>query len=258
MRAFLRLCVFGLALTFGATNEPVSAAERITVFGAASLTDALEEAGRVYGRETGRAVRFSFAASSTLARQIEAGAPAHVLVSANERWMDYLAERDLIEIGTRVSPIANRLVLIAPEDSPLRGLEIDRSLDLATILGRDGRLALGDPEHVPAGIYAQQAMEDLGLWRTVASRLARADNVRAALALVERGEAPLGVVYATDASISKGVKVVGAFPIGSHTPISYPFAIVKGQDSAPVRDFFAFLTGDGGLAIFGRFGFVRD
>jgi molybdate transport system substrate-binding protein len=228
-----------------------AAAEPLTVFGAASLTDALQAVGAA----SGQPVRFSFAASSTLARQIQAGAPADLFCSANETWMDELARRGLVEADTRVSPIGNALVLVAPLAARPAPLTVDRQLDLPALLGADGRLALGDPAHVPAGIYARQALASLGLWDGVANRLAPADNVRAALALVARGEAPLGIVYASDAAIDAGVAVIGTFPAGTHPPIAYPCAVVKGGDSAAARRFLGFLTGADGLAIFARFGF---
>lgn len=240
-----------------AAPGPAAADEPVTVFGAASLTDALEEAGRVWHERGGGTVRFSFASSSTLARQIEAGAPAQIFASANERWMDYLAERGRIVAASRVSPIANTLVAIVPADSRTRTAELGPSTDLAALLGPDGRIAVGDPAHVPAGIYAQQALESLGLWAAAEPRLVRTDNVRAALALVERGEAPLGIVYATDARISAGVRVVGTFPPGSHAPITYPFALVDGAGGDTARALLAFLTGPDGIAIFERFGFSR-
>lgn len=258
MRSIAGRVAIALILALGAGIGPVLAADQITVFAAASVTNAMEEVGVAWRNKTGETVRFSFASSSTLARQIEAGAPAQIFISANEKWMDYLAERGFIEKETRVSPIGNQLVMIAPASGGANRFEVDSSLDLAALLGTDGRLAVGDPAHVPAGIYAKRALRSLGLWSDAEPRLAIADNVRAALALVERGEAPLGIVYATDAAISKGVKVVGRFPAGSHPPISYPFAIVKGQDAEPVRAFFAFVTGDDGLSVFERYGFMRD
>ncbi len=233
------------------------AGEPVTVFAAASLTDAMEAAGKAYQSKTGDVVRFSFAASSTLARQIQAGAPADIYASADRRWMDCLDTRGLIDAGTRTSPIANRLVLIAPAPARTPPVIIDRNFDLRALLGSDGWLAVGDPDHVPAGIYAREALTTLGLWDTVRHRLARADNVRAALALVARGEAPLGIVYATDARVSKAVKVIGRFPPSSHTPIRYPFAILKGRARPAVATLFAYLTGPEAITIFEDFGFAQ-
>ncbi|MEJ8573935.1 molybdate ABC transporter substrate-binding protein [Microbaculum marinum] len=254
MRKTYSLLVAGLALLAGAG---IAAAEPVTVFGAASVTDALEEIGDIYA-ERGGEVQFSFASSSTLARQIEAGAPAAVFISASESWMDYLAERDLINAASRTSPIGNRLVLIAPSDSALTSVEIGEDTDIAALLGADQRLAVGDPEHVPAGIYARQALETLGQWDATEARLARADNVRAALALVETGEAPLGIVYATDAAATDKVKVVGTFPRTSHEPITYAFALIKGAESPEVQALYAFLTGPQAIAVFARYGFAAD
>jgi len=245
-----------LALTMWAT--PARTAEPVTVFAAASLTDAMEKAGAAYHQATGERIRFSFAASSTLARQIMAGAPAQIFASANERWMDALDEKGLLEPGTRISPIANSLVLIAPKGTVPTGQNDIKSLDFDAILGSDGFLAVGDPAHVPAGIYAREALQNLGLWSELEGRLARADNVRSALALVARGETPLGIVYGTDARISRDISIVATFPEQAHSPIRYPFAIIKGEKSAAVSRFFAFLTGPEGQAIFIAFGFTPD
>ena len=236
---------------------PAQAADT-TMLAAASLTNALEELGAQYQAETGKTVVFSFASSSALAKQIEAGSPAQIFASADEKWMDYLAERQLIEDDTRVSPIGNSLVLIVPADSPVTEVTIDSSFDLAALLGTDGRLSVGDPDHVPAGGYAKEALELLGLWATAEPRLARAEDVRAALVLVERGEAPAGIVYATDAAVSDQVRVVGTFPADSHKPITYPFAIVAGQNSEDAVTFFGYVTGPTGLATFEKYGFTAN
>lgn len=227
----------------------------ITVFGAASLTEAMTTIVERYERETGASIRLSFASSSTLARQIEAGAPAQIFGSAAEQWMDYLEERGLIVAGSRISPIGNRLVLVAPAESSLDTVALEPALDLDALLGVDGRLAVGDPAHVPAGIYAQQALEYLGLWQAAEARLARAESVRSALALVELGEAPLGIVYETDAALSDEVRIVGVFPEESHAPVSYPFAIIAGADTPEVMALYTYMTGEPGLAIFADFGF---
>jgi len=228
----------------------------VTVFAAASVTDALEAVADAYAEEGGAAPRFSFAASSTLARQIEAGAPADIIVSANPTWMDYLAERRLIDPESRADLIGNSLVLIAPPGAAPGPVPLDRPTPILDRLGDAGRLALGDTAHVPAGIYARQALEALGLWRTLEPRLALADHVRAALALVARGEAPLGIVYATDAAIVPAVRVVGRFPGDSDSPIVYPAAIVTDRGTPEVRRFFDFVRGPKALAIFERFGFT--
>jgi len=229
-------------------------AQQLTVFAAASLTDALEEVGALWQARGNAPVRFSFAGSSALARQIEAGAPADVFASADEAWMDHLEARGRIAPGTRASLLSNRLVLVAPAGSPAAAVEVGAGLDLPALAG-DGRIAVADPDHVPAGRYARHALEALGLWEAAAPRLARADNVRVALALVQRGEVPLGIVYATDAAAARGVRVLGTFPADSHPPISYPFAAVAGRDGEAARAFLAFLATDDAAAVFRRFGF---
>lgn len=228
----------------------------VTVFAAASLTDAMTEVGRDFEAAEGIEVRFSFASSSTLARQIEAGAPAGVVALASNDWADYLAARGLILSESRVSPIGSSLVVIAPVDSTATLSDPPKAAELTGILGHDGRLALGDPAHVPAGIYAQEAMVNLGLWDALADRLALTDNVRAALALVAHGETPLGVVYATDAAVAPQVRVLATLPNSSHAPITYPFALVAGGDTEEARAFLDFVTGSAGLAIFHRYGFA--
>ncbi len=225
----------------------------VTVFAAASLTDAVTSLARRYEHEAGHALRLSFASSSILARQIENGAAADLFLSADEEWMAYLDERNLVARATWSRPIGNRLVLIAPVGSTV-SVELEKGVDLVAMLG-DGRLATGDPAHVPVGRYAQQALEYLGAWAAVEPRLARAENVRAALVLVERGEAPLGIVYATDAMITKSVRVVAGIPPESHAPIRYSFAALAGRDRDEVREALAFLTSPAALELFRDFGF---
>lgn len=233
----------------------VAKAADVTVFAAASLTNAMQTLAQEW-RAAGRGeVRLSFAASSTLARQIEQGAAADIFASADEQWMDYLAERSLIQPASRTSMLGNTLVLVAPAASAPAPVTVGRGLDLAALLGPRGRIATGDPAHVPAGRYARQALEALGLWQAAEPRLARADNVRAALLFVERGDAPLGIVYGTDAAASQGVRVIGTFPADSHPPISYPFALTARGTSAEARAFLAFLTGPGAAPTWKRFGF---
>lgn len=229
-------------------------AQTVTVFAAASLTDAMRDVSAAWERAGHAPLRLSFGASSTLARQIEQGAPAHLFASADERWMDYLAERSLLAPGTRLDLLRNRLVLIAPKDRA-RTLEIGPGLDLSALLGPGGRLATGDPAHVPVGLYAREALTKLGLWPRVEPRLARTEDVRTALLLVERGEAPLGIVYATDAAASAGVAVVGTFPEDTHAPITYPFAVVRNRDTPDARALMTFLAGPDARAVFLRRGF---
>jgi molybdate transport system substrate-binding protein len=233
---------------------PGRAAEReLLVFGAASLTDVLEELAAAYTRDTGQGVKLSFAASSALARQLEAGAPADVFLSADLEWMDYVQARGLIDRSTRRDLLSNRLVLIAPAASTLE-LEIAPGFPLARALG-SGRLATGDPDFVPVGRYARSALTTLGVWSDVARRLVRADNVRTALAFVSRGEVPLGIVYATDAQADPGVRVVDTFPAETHLPITYPVALTARAGPGAAR-FLEFLGGAAARAAFRKFGFI--
>ncbi len=249
---------FSLALAAAAIagSAPSHAARTppLTVFAAASLTDALQAIGKLWAAAGQPAARFSFASSSTLARQIEAGAPANLFASADEQWADWLQQRGLLVPETRRSLLTNSLVLIVPKDQA-RTLQVGPGLDLDALLGPGGRLATGDPSNVPAGIYAQAALKSLGLWDRVQPRLARADSVRAALLLVERGEAPAGIVYATDAAASRGVAVAGTFPPDSHPPITYPFAVVRAYDTPAARAFLDFLAGPQASDAFSRAGF---
>ncbi len=202
-------------------------------------------------------LRFSFAASSALARQIEQGAPADFFASADEAWMDYLEQRGLIAPGTRISLLTNGLVLVAPADGAATVQLTRGGTDLRALLGDRGRIALADPAHVPAGRYAQAALTWLGQWDALAPRLARADNVRAALLLVERGEAPLGIVYASDALAAPGVRVLAPFPAESHPPITYPFALTsRAAGHAQPRALLSFLASTDSAAIWRRFGFT--
>ncbi|WP_298850866.1 molybdate ABC transporter substrate-binding protein [uncultured Sphingomonas sp.] len=225
----------------------------ITVFAAASLTDSLQAAGKAYTARAGVPVRFSFASSAVIAHQLESGARADLFISADTAWMDYVQTRGLIQPQSRHDLLRGRLALVAPRASRVR-LSIAPRFALAQALGPRGRLAVGDPDYVPAGRYARAALEKLGVWQSVADRLARADNVRVALAFVSRGEAPLGIVYETDARIDPGVRVVGLFPENSHPPIVYPAAVTRNA-GAGGRGFHAFLRGAQGQAIFRRYGF---
>lgn len=225
----------------------------VTVFAAASLTNVLQKAGDDFTRATGVPVRLSFAASSVLARQIEAGASADVFVSADQEWMDYLDQRGLIDKATRRNLVGNRLVLVAPADSPLQ-LKIAPGFAITAALG-NGRLATGDPDSVPVGRYARQALTTLGMWNDVADRLVRAEDVRHALMFVARGEVPLGIVYETDARMDPRVRVIDTFPNGTHLPITYPVAATKG--SGPDAGRFAdYLRSEAGRATFESFGFT--
>jgi len=229
-----------------------TAAREVTVFAAASLTDALQDLGRGFEADSGIDVRFSFAGSSLLARQIEAGAAADVFFSADEDWMDYLAARGLIRPGSRRDVLTNRLVLVAPADADVT-LKIAPKFALVVTLG-DGRLALADPA-VPAGRYAKAALTALGVWQVVRSKTVQAENVRVALAYVARGEAGLGIVYATDAKAEPRVRIVDTFPPETHPRIVYPAALTADGDSAEARAFLDYMIGPKAAAVFRRYGF---
>ena len=217
--------LFASILIAVAVSQSAMAQDKtITIFVAASMTNMANELSAIYTRNTGVKVTPSYAASSALAKQIEAGAPADVFISADTPWMNYVQERKLIKNGTRFDLAGNRLVLIAPKDSKLDRVTIGPGFDLAKLAG-DGRIATGDVKAVPAGRYAKAALEKLGSWAAAENKLAQAENVRAALALVARGEAPLGIVYETDAKVEPGVKIIGHFPADSHPPITYPVAL---------------------------------
>jgi molybdate transport system substrate-binding protein len=246
MRFLLALCLL---------LAPLAArAQELTVFAAASLTDAMKDVSAQWAKDGHQPLRLSFGASSTLARQIEQGAPVNLFASADEKWMDYLADKKLIVADTRKDLLGNDLVLVVPADKP-QHVTIGPGFDLLGLLGPNGRIATGDPAHVPVGLYAEQALKKLGMWDAVQPRLARTDDVRAALLLVERGEAPAGIVYATDAPVSKGVMVAGVFPANSHDPVSYPFAVIKAGDTPVARALMTFLAGPDARAIFDKRGF---
>lgn len=243
----------GSARAQAAHSRPVAAPGRpLVVFAAASLTEAMTAIAGLWAARGHAAPRLSFASSAVLARQIEQGADADLFLSADETWMDRLAKAGKLRPDTRVDLLGNALVLVEPAAS-LKPVTIDRTLDLPALLGAGGRLAVGDPASVPAGIYARQALTALGLWPAVSNRLAPAENVRAALLLVERGEVPAGIVYATDARAAPGIAVAGIFPESSHPPILYPAAVVS--DAPEATAFLAFLRTDAVLAAFRAHGF---
>jgi len=225
----------------------------VTVFAAASLTNVLQDLGDAFTKDSSIPVRFSFAASSALARQIENGAPAEVFFSADVDWMDYLQARNLIQPATRRDLVGNQLVLIAPVDSKVT-LKIEPHFKLAATLGK-GRLATGDPDSVPVGRYAKEALISLGVWDSVSARLVGADSVRSALAFVDRGEAALGIVYATDSLVDKNVRVIDTFPASSHAPIIYPAALTS-TAKARAALFLGFVRGPAGDIAFKRYGFT--
>ncbi len=224
------------------------------VYAAASLTDVLQQIGAVYARERRKTVRFSFGSSATLARQIEAGARAELFLSADQDWMDYVEQRGLIRNRSRIDLLGNRLVLVAPAASTV-SLPIAPGMPLGVALGPNGRLSLADPASVPAGKYARAALETLGVWKDVESRIVASENVRMALMFVARGEAPLGVVYLTDAKAEPKVRVVGEFPVGAHAPIVYPAAATRNATAAAL-EFLDYLSGPAARARFDVAGFT--
>lgn len=257
MRKLLALLVAALALLgvmqSGSIAQARAHPEAPLVLAAASLQESMNAAADAWAAKGHPRPRISFTGSSALARQIEAGAPADLFISADETWMDEVQKKGLLRTGTRVSFLGNTLVLIAPRANPIR-LKIVPGMPLAKALGAD-RLAIADPAAVPAGIYAKQSLTRLGVWQSVQGKLAPAENVRAAMALVSRGAAPLGVVYGTDARADPAVRVVGVFPANSHDPISYPVAMIASSHNPEAEGFRRFLISPSGKAVFRRFGF---
>jgi len=247
--AFAALLAFAIPLHSGVAQE-----KTITVFAAASMKNALDDVDAAYSKKSGVKVVASYDASSALMKQIEAGAPADVFVSADLNWMDYGSQKKLISDATRVNLLGNKLVLIAPKDSKIDNVAIGPGFDLAKLAG-DGRVATGDVKAVPVGLYAKAALEKLGAWAAVEPKMAMTANVRAALVLVARREAPLGIVYSTDAKVEPGVKIVGVFPDDSHPPIIYPVAATVNAkpDATP---YLAFLRSQAAKTIFERYGFT--
>jgi molybdate transport system substrate-binding protein len=253
----LLLCLFLLlapALAPGLARAQQTPPLQASVFAAASLTDVLGDVGKLWQQQGHPAPRLVFAASSTLAHQIEQGAPANIFASADEQWMNYLEKGGHIVAGTRHDLLGNDLVLIEPTAS-LKQVTIAKGFDIAAILGPNGRLATGDPAHVPVGLYAKQALTWLGVWDSVKDHIAGTEDVRGALLLVSRGEAPVGIVYATDAAVSPGVGIAGVFPADSHPPVTYPFALVKGGDTDEAKALLAFFASPAATAVFRKAGF---
>jgi len=243
-----------VCLVLGIDAAPLAAAETLTVFAAASVKNALDDVDAAFAKAGGGKVVASYAASSTLVRQIEQGAPADVFISADADWMDYARDKRLIRDDTRVDLLGNRLVLIAPKISALAEVTIGPSFDLAALAG-SGRIVTGDMRAVPVGRYAKAALEKLGAWQTAEPKMAMAENVRAALALVARGEAALGIVYETDARVEPNVKIIGRFPEDSHPPIVYPVAATV-TAKPDVGRYLVFLRSAEAKAAFERHGFT--
>lgn len=246
------LAAASLAAPLGAAAAP--AGEPVTVFAAASLKNSLDAVDAAWTARTATPVRASYAASSALARQIEQGAPADVFVSADADWMDYAEQRQLIRVETRRDILSNHLALIAPKGSAVQ-LHLAPGAPLLQALGPDGRLAMAGAD-VPAGRYGRQSLTALNLWAGVSPRVVYGDSVRAALAFVSRGEAPLGVVYDTDAKVDPGVRIVDLFPEATHPRILYPAALTRGAHGQGAAAYLAFLEGPEAAAIFRRFGFT--
>jgi molybdate transport system substrate-binding protein len=256
-RQWIKMTVAAFAaswLGMSSVVAPAQAAEKVTVFAAASLKNALDDITATWRQETGKEATISYAASSALAKQIESGAPADIFISADLDWMDYVAKKQLIKEDTRKNLLGNRIVLVAAKDKAER-VEIRQGFDLAKLLG-DGRLAMGAVDSVPAGKYGKAALESLGVWSSVESKVAGAESVRAALLLVSRGEAPYGIVYRTDAAADKEVKIVGTFPEDSHKPIIYPVAILAESKNADAVSLFDYIKSDKAVPFFEKQGFT--
>jgi molybdate transport system substrate-binding protein len=228
----------------------------LTVFAAASMTNAMQDIGTLWAAKRHPKITFSFASSSTLALQIEHGAPAGLFLSADEKWMDELAKKNAIIPVSRSDLVGNSLVLVEPV-AKLKPVDLTQGTQLLAVLGPAGRLAVGDPAHVPAGLYAKQSLTKLGLWEKLKPRLAPADSVRSALRLVETGEAPAGIVYATDVKITPTLGVAATFPPDTHEPIVYPVALTKAGDTKEGRAFLDFLHSDQAKDVFNHYGFTQ-
>jgi molybdate transport system substrate-binding protein len=251
--ALMRAYRIAAGVAFATLSIAASAAD-ITVFAASSLKEALDEQVSAWSAREGHRVRVSYAGSNALARQIESGAPAHLFISADEEWMDYLVRKNLVVTASRRDVVGNDLVLIAP-GTAAGPVTITPGFPLAAALA-GGRLAVANPAAVPAGKYAKAALTKLGVWTSIEGKLARAENVRAALAFVARAEAPLGIVYRTDALAEPKVSIVGTFPADSHPAIVYPAALVAGQDTAAARALLDALVSADGKKLWRKFGFT--
>ena len=250
----MKLTKFATALLIAGMGVSFAASAKVTVFAAASMTDALKQIADQYQTEKpNNTVVFSFASSSTLAKQVEEGAPADLFISARNKWMKYLSDKNLTVKETEKVIAGNELVLIAPAKSAANSVDIAKGEWIKGL--KDSYLSVGDPAHVPAGQYAEESLTTLNLWDQVKDKLARAKDVRGALALVERAEAPYGIVYSTDAKVSNSVKTVGVFPKDSYKPVEYPVAILKDHDNADTRDFLNYLESSAAKKIFVEYGF---
>jgi molybdate transport system substrate-binding protein len=250
---FTRFMILATAFTFMMSTSS-SSADKLNVFAASSLKNAIDAVSASWKADTDMETTLTYAASNALAKQIEAGAPADVFVSADLTWMKYLTDKNLIAKGSEVQLLGNEIVLVAPKDSKIN-LKIENGFNLADAVG-DGKLAMANVDSVPAGKYGKAALEKLGVWASVEGKVAQSENVRAALKLVDLGEAPLGIVYATDAKADTAVKVVDMFPVDSHAPIIYPAGIVAASKNSNAAEFLKYLQTDKAKAIFEAQGFV--
>ena len=249
------LAAAALVSAAGGARPAEAQGKDVVVLAAASLKNALDDAAAAWTKQTGKSTKISYAASSALARQVEAGIPADIFISADVPWMNHVAERKLIKAPSRSDFLGNQIVLIAGKDSKT-ALKIDKGFALREALGNDGRLAMGNVDSVPAGKYGKAALESLGVWSSVADRVAQAENVRMALTLVSRGEAPLGIVYKTDAASDPNVRIVGAFPDGTHPPIIYPMALLAGSTNPDAQAFIDYLKSPAAKPFFEKQGFT--
>lgn len=253
MSRILKAAGLAMAMVAAMAAPAWAQARDVVVLAAASLKNALDDASAAWTKEAGRSAKISYAGSSALARQIEAGIPADVFIPADTWWMDHVAARKLIKPSSRTDFLGNRIVLIAPRDSKVE-LSVEKGFDLRAALG-GGRLAMANIDAVPAGKYGKAALESLGVWPSVADRVAQAENVRMALTLVSRGEAPLGIVYRTDAASDPNVRIVGAFPDGAHPPVVYPLALLATSTNPDAQAFVDFLRSPRARPFFERQGF---
>lgn len=244
-----------LVMALGGVRPADAQSKDVVILAAASLKNALDDASAAWNKQTGKSTKVSYASSSVLAKQIEGGIPADIFISADIPWMDYVAERKLIKAPSRVDFLGNQIVLIAAKDSKL-DLKVEKGFNLRAALGNDGRLAMGNVDAVPAGKYGKAALESLGVWPSVADRVAQAENVRMALTLVSRGEAPLGIVYKTDAASDPNVRIVGAFPDGTHPPIIYPMALLASSTNPDAQAFVDYLKSPAAKPFFDKQGFT--
>ena len=249
------LAIAAIGILSGGPRAAHAQSKDVVIFAAASLKNALDDAAALYKEKTGKVVTVNYAASSALAKQIEEAAPADIFFSADLAWMDYLQEKNLIKHDSRVTLLGNTIVLVAPADSSV-ALTLEPGAKLADALGADGKLAMANVDSVPAGKYGKAALEKLGVWQSVSGKIAHAENGRAALLLVSRGEAPAGIVYQTDAAADANVKIIGTFPEDSHPPIIYPVALTANASHPDATAFLAYIRSVKAKPVFEAQGFT--